>query len=497
LDASIFNNIDLLDFHLKSTATAVIDAGTDLSASFTTDFEGHARGYDGDGDSIAEWDIGADEYRGTNVTPSINTDDLGNIRRIVFAGPRDVSGKWYAYLITAGSAANSVYDNRLMVLDLSDLSIVTDSGTPIGYLAPGPIMGISYHQVSWSSPYDRRIYISVDADNNGSAERVYALRDTGGTLSSSISIYSAFGGSGYQEYGVGPVNPLRVDLYPDYPPYNHRLFFVTESALGATQLYKVNIDWQDTDADANGVYGDTIWVSEAAPYEPRAFVSYDYVGKKLYVACSDDAVNNYVIVKLDSAGNVAPPILNSWANAGANQNRYGQTIIYHLIHCAPSNGNQVFSTTTSAASDERRWTSPALAGNIASRVFRFWATASVMVEAGQNVYKLKDSGADPAEADDGTQVDPDWPREIVGNVVGRITQLGGRIFWCSTGGWVYVSNYARWDNTTSGDEAYVSGYPFKFLGHRFKGFLIMPSTSASGLYFVTNQGGILKFPYPE
>jgi hypothetical protein len=495
--SELFGNPELCNFHLVSTATSAIDEGVDLSAIFTTDFEGHTRGYDGkSGGNAGNWDIGADEYMGTNSNIVTGGTHIGNISKIRIAGKRG-TGNVYAYVITSGSAASSEYNNRLLVIDMANLSVVTDSGTPIGYSSTYPIRSIGYHTVS-ASPFDRRIYLSVDTDRNGEAERIVALRDTGGTLSTAIQLYSDFGGgTGYKDYGVGPIEKLITPLRPDAGKQN-RLFFVTKTSLGASQLYKVNIDWTDVTADGDGVYGDTIWVNDLVAFEPHATMNYDPRNNYLFLGCSGD-VSNYVIVKTLATGNTANPIATSWqAQAGeGNQNRYGQTVILGLIHCGPSSGSKVFSTTISSGDNERRWTSPALAGSIKGVSFRFANTTCLMIQAGTYVYKLKDSGAIPAQADDGSPVDPDWPRKIEGDVVSRITELWWRNIWCTTGGWVYCSYFNKIDNTTSGDEPWFTGFPFKFPGHRFKWFFITGYGSTKGMYFVTDQGGLLRAPIPQ
>jgi hypothetical protein len=55
-----FANAAGRDFHLASTDTDAIDAGDDLSATFTDDIDGVTR--------IVPWDIGADEYVATSTT---------------------------------------------------------------------------------------------------------------------------------------------------------------------------------------------------------------------------------------------------------------------------------------------------------------------------------------------------------------------------------------------------------------------------------------------
>lgn len=70
VDSDVFVSVSSgsYDFHLKSTATAIIDVGTSVSGTFTTDIDGTTRS--------GTWDIGADEY--VSSGPSIHTTILRN-----------------------------------------------------------------------------------------------------------------------------------------------------------------------------------------------------------------------------------------------------------------------------------------------------------------------------------------------------------------------------------------------------------------------------------
>jgi len=101
INASLtFNNAAGLDFHLDSTDTDAIGAGTDLSTIFPDDIDGNTR-------PSASWDVGADQYEAGY--PLYTRQDIAALP----ADDTDLSGTFSATDYTDVSSDNNAYVDQI------------------------------------------------------------------------------------------------------------------------------------------------------------------------------------------------------------------------------------------------------------------------------------------------------------------------------------------------------------------------------------------------
>lgn len=203
VDKQVFVSPALYDFHiLKKPASAPtwpwpIDQGKDMSGTYTADFQGQTRPYDGDTavNYNNNWDIGADEYRqnaGVDVTPSFvypgtsGEPWAGSIKSFTFLGGRrgtagagSSDGNIYAYFVTAGGGADPSQDNTLRLFQIgawgspTNVEITTASNR---LKAPGTVLMLTYIH---NGSEDIRVYCVVDRDQDGRGDAIWAVQDTG------------------------------------------------------------------------------------------------------------------------------------------------------------------------------------------------------------------------------------------------------------------------------------------------------------------------------
>ena len=124
------------------------------------------------------------------------------------------------------------------------------------------------------------------------------------------------------------------------------------------------------------------------------------------------------------------------------------------------------------------------------------------VGAGSNIYKVFDDGV--SHADNGKRVDSlgtpdtDWPvpksawggYEVCGSMTSRILYYNNRLYWGTREGYCYAMGF-EWEGTpTSGDEALLTGFPYRLPGHKVTDVFILES----GVYYVTTGGMMIRGP---
>lgn len=315
VSASLFIGADQLDFHLKSTAASAIDQGSTPS-DWSADVDGQVRPYNG------TFDIGADEYWGTTVTPRALTDPLdggavaklGTITRFQILGTRrgSASGYVFSYLLTGGGGGTN--SNTFLVVR-SNASVFEIAAR---YQTPAPVLNYAFQidNNTADSTWRAWIFLVLDAyvessgakGQDGIGDSIFCLVDKGdsGLVHPTAAVGAAdvttrrFGSDDY--YGDGTVYlyrpsysgvdyrihwPMLSTVNPDGtadadgngndtddPVYNSpsgtkrarwlRLFFAayktTATAGGA--LVKVNADPYDKDSvqtPDNQAFGETMW----------------------------------------------------------------------------------------------------------------------------------------------------------------------------------------------------------------------------------------------
>ncbi len=166
----VFVNPVTGDYHLQP-GSPCIDTGTDTGAPLT-DFEGDTRPYDGDGDTVAMTDMGADEYVGTPMT-----DPAPDIKANGSDGPITITTSDTLSLtvnLDSGSHAGENVDGWLLAntpfgLYHYDLLSGWQPGVAITY--QGPLFDFSPYEVLNMSGLPvgtYTCYFGVDMNMNGS-----------------------------------------------------------------------------------------------------------------------------------------------------------------------------------------------------------------------------------------------------------------------------------------------------------------------------------------
>lgn len=519
-----FNNLSLLDYHITTAAgSTVIDNAERIDnivydAPFyeAIDIDTTPRGFNGTGavnsPVVGDWDIGADEFYATTKLATIGGTDIGNISRVYSAGTR--GGYAFSYAVTSGSSSSSSsYDNRILVLNNSDFSVLAASVS-----APGPILNFTYFRASLS-PYLTYIYLVVDTDGDGQGDSIMALKDQGySTIAADTSFDQDVVDDGIQYYG-SPMKALAIikigteaagsGVGVNDPRYGRKLFFVAGGVL-----YKINADPSDaTDegAGTNRGYGMTIWTNSSRTYSALGAINAD-IDNYMYVSVSGDGTTD-VVAKLLYTGFTTPAVAASWkvpggVEAGVDQNNNGQ-IIYAAeanarIMIAPSDSKRIYTTQTNLGADVFKYASEKTDGdkgfdvNTDTLPFRYYLKTYAIVGAGEKIYKIKDDGApsdpvtwsDPGAADNGSMPDTDWPFATKGSVTSRILLWGNKVFWGTKDGYCYAATFNGTSGAASDDGAVVAGFPYRLPNQRVTDVFIL----STGVYFVTDQGMTVRVP---
>ncbi|MBI4232014.1 hypothetical protein HY605_02175, partial [Candidatus Peregrinibacteria bacterium] len=490
---ALFKYSNMLDFHINPTgtgATQVINQGSDLTSAWNvegtpiTDFEGHSRTSFG-----SAWDKGVDEYTNVWSTPTVVQEDWGNIKRVFSAGTRN--GVPVSYMVTAGGSTNGIsFDNKLRIINMNNFSVIAT------YNAPGPIWYVTSYGVT-ASPYERRVFIVVDAldssgnkNPDGKAETIIALidwyngssyvleEDTTGGDDSNPATYDGFGGqdiydydgdlnmnesTGARRFGDGSMRSLSllrfdgeaVGSEANNAKRGRRLIFISGDTL-----YKVNADPQDGDDSTPGPeadnkkYGLAIWSDNTqAKYDWNGNLVFFTDTNNLFIPISDpnnnDALpnNGRVVVRVPAIGNIFLGVQAGW-KAGDNnyQNFYGVTADPVIngkirIYTGPSSGSAIYSADSTSSSGEWRWISPALGltgDKVNSTALKYFTVYQVLAGVGEYVYKLQESTDEPPQASDGQAIDTDWPFKAPGGVSTAVRWSGGSVYYGTKQGFCYI-----------------------------------------------------------